>query len=58
MKKLIENGTSTSPLPLYLVKKVHVMYAWNDDELRRLIEQFKGASGSDAGIACSYRVSV
>jgi DNA gyrase subunit B len=52
MKELIENGyVYIATPPLYLVKKgSRQVYAWNDDERDRLIEQFKGASGSDAGI--------
>jgi DNA gyrase subunit B len=52
MKELIENGyVYIATPPLYLVKKgARQVYAWNDDERDRLIEQFKGASGSDAGI--------
>ena len=52
MKELIESGyVYIATPPLYLVKKgSRQVYAWNDDERDRLIEQFKGASGSDAGI--------
>lgn len=52
MKELIENGyIYIATPPLYLVKKgSRQVYAWNDDERDRLIEQFKGASGSDSGI--------
>ena len=52
MKELIENGyIYIATPPLYLVKKgSRQVYAWNDDERDLLIEQFKGASGSDAGI--------
>ena len=52
MKELIENGyVYIATPPLYLVKKgSRQVYAWNDDERDRLIEQFKGASGSDSGI--------
>ncbi|HCL45841.1 MAG TPA: DNA topoisomerase (ATP-hydrolyzing) subunit B, partial [Flavobacteriales bacterium] len=52
MKELIENGyVYIATPPLYLVKKgSRQVYAWNDDERDRLIEQFKGASGSDTGI--------
>ena len=53
MKELIENGyVYIAAPPLYLVKKgSRQLYAWNDDERDRLIEQFKGASGTDAGIS-------
>ena len=52
MKELIEKGyIYIATPPLYLVKKgSRQVYAWNDDERDLLIEQFKGASGSDAGI--------
>ena len=52
MKELIENGyVYIATPPLYLVKKgSRQVYAWNDDERDRLIEQFKGASGSESGI--------
>ena len=52
MKELIENGyVYIATPPLYLVKKgSRQVYAWNDDERDLLIEQFKGASGSDSGI--------
>ncbi len=52
MKELIESGyVYIATPPLYLVKKgSRQVYAWNDDERDRLIEQFKGASGSDSGI--------
>ena len=52
MKELIENGyIYIATPPLYLVKKgSRQVYAWNDDERDLLIEQFKGASGSDSGI--------
>jgi DNA gyrase subunit B len=52
MKELIENGyVYIATPPLYLVKKgSRQVYAWNDDERDGLIEQFKGASGSDSGI--------
>ena len=52
MKELIESGyVYIATPPLYLVKKgSRQMYAWDDDERDRLIEQFKGASGNDSGI--------
>ncbi|MDG2209550.1 MAG: DNA topoisomerase (ATP-hydrolyzing) subunit B [Flavobacteriales bacterium] len=52
MKELIENGyIYIATPPLYLVKKgSRQVYAWNDDERDLLIEQFKGSSGSEAGI--------
>ena len=52
MKELIENGyVYIATPPLYLVKKgSRQVYAWNDDERDRLIEQFKGTSGSESGI--------
>ena len=52
MKELIENGyVYIATPPLYLVKKgSRQMYAWDDDERDRLIEQFKGAAGNDSGI--------
>lgn len=52
MKELIENGyVYIATPPLYLVKKgSRQVYAWNDDERDRLIEQFKSTSGSDSGI--------
>ena len=52
MKELIENGyIYIATPPLYLVKKgSRQVYAWNDDERDLLIEQFKGASGSDTKI--------
>ncbi len=52
MKELIENGyVYIATPPLYLVKKgSRQMYAWDDDERDRLIEQFKGATGNDSGI--------
>ncbi|MBT6163260.1 MAG: DNA topoisomerase (ATP-hydrolyzing) subunit B [Crocinitomicaceae bacterium] len=52
MKELIESGyVYIATPPLYLVKKgSRQMYAWNDDERDRYIEQFKGASGADSGI--------
>ena len=52
MKELIEKGyVYIATPPLYLVKKgSRQVYAWNDDERDRLIEQFKGASGSESGI--------
>lgn len=53
MKELIENGyIYIATPPLYLVKKgSRQVYAWNDDERDLLIEQFKGSSGSEAGIS-------
>ena len=52
MKELIESGyVYIATPPLYLVKKgSRQMYAWDDDERDRLIEQFKGTSGNDSGI--------
>ncbi len=52
MKELIESGyVYIATPPLYLVKKgSRQVYAWNDDERDRLIEQFKSASGSESGI--------
>jgi DNA gyrase subunit B len=52
MKELIESGyVYIATPPLYLVKKgSRQMYAWDDDERDRLIEQFKSASGGDSGI--------
>ena len=52
MKELIEKGyVYIATPPLYLVKKgSRQIYAWNDDERDRIIEQFKGASGSESGI--------
>jgi DNA gyrase subunit B len=52
MKELIEKGyVYIATPPLYLVKKgSRQIYAWNDDERDRIIEQFKGATGSESGI--------
>ena len=52
MKELIENGyIYIATPPLYLVKKgSRQVYAWDDNERDRLIEQFKSGSGSDTGI--------
>ena len=49
MKELIENGyIYIATPPLYLVKKgSRQVYAWDDNERDRLIEQFKSGSGSD-----------
>lgn len=53
MKELIESGyVYIATPPLYLVKKgSRQIYAWNDDERDRIIEQFKSASGGDSGIS-------
>lgn len=53
MKELIESGyVYIATPPLYLVKKgSRQVYAWNDDERDRIIEQFKTASGVDTGIS-------
>ena len=52
MKDLIENGyVYIATPPLYQVKKgQRSIYAWNDDERDRLIQEFKGKSGSESGI--------
>ena len=52
MKELIEKGyVYIATPPLYLVKKgSRQIYAWNDDERDRIIEQFKGTTGSESGI--------
>jgi DNA gyrase subunit B len=52
MKELIESGyVYIATPPLYLVKKgSRQVYAWNDDERDRFIEQFKGGAGSDAKV--------
>ncbi len=52
MRDLIEKGyVYIATPPLYLVKKgSKSAYAWNDGERDELIESYKGASGSDAGI--------
>ncbi len=52
MRDLIEKGyVYIATPPLYLVKKgSKSAYAWNDAERDALIEGYKGASGSDAGI--------
>jgi len=61
MKELIENGyIYIATPPLYLVKKgSRQVYAWDDNERDRLIEQFKSGSGSDTESGFSAtRVSV
>ena len=52
MKDLIEKGyVYIATPPLYQVKKgQRSIYAWNDDERDRLIQDFKGKSGSESGI--------
>jgi DNA gyrase subunit B len=52
MKDLVEKGfIYIATPPLYLVKKGSKQrYAWDDDARDAIIEELKGASGSDSGI--------